>query len=124
MTALKNANLVVAFVLELCALAALAYWGFNTGEGTQTHLVLGIGAPLIVAAVWGLFLAPRAVRPIAPLANLVLKLIVFGAASLALAVSGQLTLSQILAVVAAINLSLAWVWKQAPGLGPDVQNAR
>jgi hypothetical protein len=29
---MKQANLVVRFLVELCALAALAYWRFNRGE--------------------------------------------------------------------------------------------
>ena len=33
MIVLKYANLVLAFLLELCALAALGYWGFVTGGG-------------------------------------------------------------------------------------------
>jgi hypothetical protein len=31
MIVLKDANLALAFLLELCALAALGYWGFVTG---------------------------------------------------------------------------------------------
>ncbi len=120
MAVLKNANLGLAFLLELCALAALAYWGSNTGSDALTHAVLGIGAVLIVAFVWGIFLAPRAVRPLPPLVNLALKVIVFGVAALALAAAGQPTLAVIFAIVTAINLILAWVWKQAPGLSAGV----
>jgi hypothetical protein len=28
----KSVNLALRFLLELCALAALAYWGFQTGK--------------------------------------------------------------------------------------------
>lgn len=31
---LKNANATLAFLLELCVLVALGYWGFQTGQGT------------------------------------------------------------------------------------------
>jgi len=43
---LKGANLVLRFLLELCALAALCYWGFKTGTGPISKAVLGIGVPL------------------------------------------------------------------------------
>jgi hypothetical protein len=33
-------------------LAALAYWGFAVGDGVGAW-VLGIGAPLLAAIVWG-----------------------------------------------------------------------
>jgi hypothetical protein len=52
------ANLTVAFLLELCALAALGYWGFRTASGPAAKAALGIGAPLLAAVLWGLFAAP------------------------------------------------------------------
>ena len=33
-------------------LAALAYWGFTVGDGAGAW-VLGVGAPLLAAVVWG-----------------------------------------------------------------------
>ena len=35
MIVLKDANLALAFLLELCALAELGYWEFVTGGGCQ-----------------------------------------------------------------------------------------
>jgi hypothetical protein len=120
---LKYANLALAFLLELCALAALAYWGFNTGSGELIHLILGIGAPLLTAVVWGMFVAPRAVKPAAPPAKLALRLIVFGAAALGLAAAGQSTLAVIFAVLVAINLTLIYAWRQDAVIGPDPRTA-
>jgi hypothetical protein len=57
---IKGANLLLRFLLELCALGALGYWGFKTGNATSTKVVLGVGAPLVAAVVWGTFLSPRA----------------------------------------------------------------
>ena len=56
---IKGANLALRFLLELCALVALAYWGFETGSGAIAKFALGIGAPLVAAVVWGAFVAPR-----------------------------------------------------------------
>lgn len=36
----KNANLALAFLLELCVLAALLYWGFSTGPNIFTKIAL------------------------------------------------------------------------------------
>jgi hypothetical protein len=52
------ANLTVAFLLELCALAALGYWGLRAASGPAAKAALGIGAPLLAAVLWGLFAAP------------------------------------------------------------------
>lgn len=40
---IKGANLALRFLLELCALIALAYWGFETGSGAIAKFALGIG---------------------------------------------------------------------------------
>lgn len=56
---MKAANLVLRFLLELGALAALGYWGLHTGSNELLHWLLGIGVPLLAAVVWGLFIAPR-----------------------------------------------------------------
>ncbi len=82
------ANLTVAFLLELCALAALGYWGLRTGTGPVTKAALGIGAPLVAAVLWGLFAAPRATFSI-PLASVAVQLVIFGGATVALYVVGR-----------------------------------
>lgn len=55
MELIKGANLLLRFVLELFALGALGYWGLKTGSGIITKVVLGVGAPLAAAVVWGTF---------------------------------------------------------------------
>lgn len=47
------------FGLELCAMAALAVWGFRTGDSGLTRAALGIGVPLIAATLWGVFRVPN-----------------------------------------------------------------
>src|SRR5690606_25875426 len=56
----KSANLVLRFLLELAALAALAHWGATASTRVLPRIVLGIGAPLAMATFWGIFVAPRA----------------------------------------------------------------
>jgi Protein of unknown function (DUF2568) len=46
MELIKGANLPLRFLLELCALGALGYWGFKTGGALVAKVGLGIGAPL------------------------------------------------------------------------------
>ena len=111
-TVLKSINLGVAFLLELCMLAALAYWGFQTGGNLPLNIVLGIGAPLLAIVVWSQFMAPRAAKRLTGWPYLVLKSIIFGVAAIGLAVAGQSTLAIIFVVVAVINQILLTVWKQ------------
>jgi hypothetical protein len=55
---IKTANLGLRFLLELSALAALGYWGSQTGP-LVVSIVLAIAAPLAGAAVWGVYAAPE-----------------------------------------------------------------
>ncbi|HLO32795.1 MAG TPA: YrdB family protein, partial [Anaerolineales bacterium] len=64
MNILKSLNLLVRFLLELCMLAALGYWGFKTQSGWVMKIIIGIGLPILIAVIWGLFLAPRATYPL------------------------------------------------------------
>jgi hypothetical protein len=112
MTAIKAVNLAIRFLLELCVLVALGYWGFQTGQSTLTRVGLGLGAPLVAAIVWGTFISPRAAIPVSLPARLLLELIVFGAAVVALAAAGQRTLAWVLALVVVINEVLLYAWEQ------------
>ena len=96
------ANLALAFLLELCALAALGYWGVLTGGGPVTKTSLGIGAPLFAAILWGLFAAPRAAVS-APLVGLGVKVLVFGSAAVALYATGHRILAIAFVVLVVVN---------------------
>jgi len=107
MVAIKTGNLVLAFVLELCILAALGYWGLQTGSGPIAKGALGIGAPVLAAVVWGMFLAPKAAVQLPTVAYWALKAVIFG-----LAVAGHPTLAWIFGAVALLNGALLYAWRQ------------
>jgi hypothetical protein len=112
MDALKMANLALAFALELAALAAFAWWGYQAGDGTLAKIALAVGAPLLVAVFWGLFVAPRAMFQRAPSVKFILALLVFAAATIALFATGQTALAWIFLIAAVVNRVLILVWKQ------------
>jgi uncharacterized protein DUF2568 len=94
-------NEVLAFFLELAALAFLCWWGFATGS-----VALGIGAPLAAAVVWGLFAAPRARFSLPRIGVLAVKVLVFGSATAALAAVGQPVPAAVFAVIVVVNLAV------------------
>jgi len=96
---LRGITLTVRFLCELAMLAALAYWGFRAGDGVGAW-VLGIGAPLLAAVVWGAWVAPKARWPVPIPTRVLLELILFGAAAGALAIAGQPLLAVVLGVAA------------------------
>jgi multisubunit Na+/H+ antiporter MnhB subunit len=81
-------------------LAALAFWGFTTPDGALLKILLGVGAPVLAAVVWGTFLSPRAsVRVPGPLL-VILEMALFAVAAIALNAAGQPTLATALAIAA------------------------
>ena len=109
---IKGANLLLRFLLELCALGALGYWGFKTGNATITKIALGVGAPLVAAFVWGVFVSPRAPVELPGLVVLLLQVLVFGSAAAALVATGHRTLAVVFGVIVVINAVLMYVWGQ------------
>jgi hypothetical protein len=107
-TIIKNANLALAFLLELSVLAALGYWGFHTGTGTLVRIVLGIGAPLVAVVVWGLLGAPKSAWQLQGPWYLVLSVIWFGSAALGLFVAGQRNLGIAFALIFVVNQVLVY----------------
>jgi len=79
MIVFKSLALTVRFLLELAALAAVSWWGF------EVSWLLGLGAPLLVALVWGAFISPKAAVKVPKAVWVGLQVLVFGAAALALA---------------------------------------
>ena len=96
-----------AFLLEVAMLAILAWWGIRTGTGKAVTVLLGLGAPLAAAVVWGLFAAPKA-RIRLPMAGVItIKMLVFASASAALATLGRPRLAIAFAAVAVVNTVIA-----------------
>ncbi len=100
--AFRWTNLALAFLLELCALGALGYWGVRAGDGLLAKAALGLAAPLLAAVLWGMFAAPRA--PVAsPPLKLGAQLAVFGSAALALHATGHALLALAFALAVVVN---------------------
>ncbi len=112
MALLQNANLGLAFLLELVAIASFAYWGFNASDSTVLKLVLGLGTPILAIVLWGIFAAPQSERRLQGSAYLIFKVIFFALAILALFAAGSLTLGFVFGVAFVINTVLAYAWHQ------------
>ncbi len=107
----KTLNLLVRFLLELCMLAAVGYWGFKTQSGVM-RIVLGIGLPILFIVIWSLFVAPKAAYPLRGIPHVVLSLILLGSGAVALFASGRAGLGWVYAIVLIVNQVLLMVWKQ------------
>lgn len=112
MSILQHLNLGLRFLLELCALWALGYWGFQTGKGNMMKMFLGIGAPLITAITWGVFGSPKAIFKLTIPWNLFLEILLFGLPAVALYFAGKPQLAWIFVLFVIINRLFMFVWKQ------------
>ena len=112
MDILKSLNLAVRFLLELCMLVAVGYWGFKTHSSWVMKIIFGIGLPVLIAVLWGLFVAPKAIYPLSRVPRLVVELILMGSAAVALFASGRTDLGWIYTVILIISEILMIVWRQ------------
>jgi hypothetical protein len=51
------ANLAIRFLLELSALAAMAFWGWQQSDDPERY-AFALLVPLVAAAAWGVFAVP------------------------------------------------------------------
>ena len=120
---MKTINLIglgLHFLLELCGLAALIYWGFQTGEGLM-KIVLGVLLPLLAAVIWGTFRVPndpgKAPVVVRGWVRLLLEATFFILAVAALSSVGQPTLAALLGITVVIDYAIGyerviWLLKQ------------
>jgi Protein of unknown function (DUF2568) len=99
---MKIANLALKFALELCAFAALAYWGATAADGVLA-VALAIAAPGVAIGLWSVFAAPRSERRLSTWPRLAFELGVFAVAVAALAVAGWAAGAVVLAALVVIN---------------------
>lgn len=108
---MRSLSLLLRFLLELCALAALAWWGYHATHFSAVHWILALASPLLLAILLGdvrgaemWFKLPRGER--AALGFLLLEL---SAASLAFA--GQTSLAAGFGAAIAVNALMLYLWR-------------
>ncbi len=109
---MRLANLALRFMLELCVLIAMGQWGLRTASNPAAKIALGLGAPLIAAVVWGIFIAPRARWRARDPLRLILELVIFGLAAVALLAVGRLLLAGLFGLAVLVNEVLMHSWGQ------------
>lgn len=108
---MKSANLALRFGLELAMLAAFGFWGFAVYDAIW-FWIAGFGAPLVIATIWGMWIAPKATRRLPDPTRLGIEIVLFTIAALCLATAGAPGYGLAFAALEAANLALLVLWRQ------------
>ena len=119
MRAIEHGNDALRFFLELAALASFAYWGVQTGGSVAADIGLAAGLTLAAAALWGVFLSPKARFPLRGVFRVSSELIYFGGAAAALVTVGKPVLAAILGGLALIHLTAHHLGVSSAGTGGE-----
>lgn len=107
-------NLALRFLLEIAALVAIGYWGFDQ-HGGFWRFVLGISGPLLAALLWGAFAVPgdpsrsgQAPVPVPGIVRLILELSLFLFATWALHNAGKTAIAALLGGITLIHYAVSY----------------
>ena len=64
MMVVQYAIISIFFLLEIAMLVSFMYWGFHLDTSLLVKILFGIGTPILVAIIWGTFIAPKASIPV------------------------------------------------------------
>ncbi|GAB2920022.1 hypothetical protein GCM10027280_03880 [Micromonospora polyrhachis] len=110
------------FLLELAALAALAYGGWQAPAPIWVRLFLSVLLPLAAVAIWGRWVAPKGRKVLPDPLRLIPEWCVFGGGALALVAAGHPWLGVALALLAAGDrLALWWLDRNSGDAAPTDQ---
>lgn len=106
------ANEVLAFLVELAALAVLAWWGYHLGGGGFVGAVSGAAVLALAVSLWGLFAAPKARFKVRLAGVLVVKAVVLGGSAVALAALDHRPAAVIWSAIVVANTGLAETFRR------------
>ncbi|NMB54796.1 MAG: YrdB family protein [Leptolinea sp.] len=109
MSILRTGNLVLAFLLELGLLAIFGYRGATFHVTSMWKILLGIGLPILLAMVWGKFLAPASSTRLTEPWLAELKIVLFSLGTFLLCSTGQKSLSLWFGVAWISNLIFLYI---------------
>ncbi|WP_290051232.1 YrdB family protein [Amycolatopsis solani] len=105
LSGLAGVVLTVRFLSELALLGGLALAGTQLGSGVALAIVDAVLLPLAAAALWGLFIAPRARRRLPEPARFLVEFALFAGAGVVLVLVGW--------PVSGIALAVVWIGSAA-----------
>lgn len=109
---IQNLNILGRFILEVIAVVAIGYWGYQIKAGLFLKLVVGLGASFLVIYIWGIYGAPKSPNVLEGGYKLALEIALFTIGAVALFFSKSKNLAALFTLAAVINTLLLYVWDQ------------
>jgi len=103
---MKTFGAGLVFLAELGMYAGYTVLGWSLAEGVL-GVVRAVALPVAVAVLWGLFLAPKAMRPMPPAPTVVVRLLLLLGGAVAASFAGFWWLAVAVAVLAMVGTLLA-----------------
>ncbi|WIV58840.1 YrdB family protein [Amycolatopsis nalaikhensis] len=91
--------LTIRFLTELALLGGLALAGTQLGAGVALSIIDAVLLPVAAAAIWGLFIAPRARRRLPEPGRFLVEFALFAGTGVVLALVGWVVAGVALAVI-------------------------
>jgi hypothetical protein len=107
-------TLTLRFILELCAVACLAYWGYQAADQPVVRLLFAVAAAALFVLGWSVFLAPTASSGLGHVQKDVIGGAVMLLAAMALAATGQHRAALILGVAIVVDSALLLALRDQP----------
>lgn len=98
---------IMAFVVELGALAAYARWGASQFDAPVLSALAALAVAGLVALLWSIFAAPKSPTRLPSHGLLAFKILVYSGAAAALISVGSFSVGMLFASIAATHLFLA-----------------
>jgi hypothetical protein len=121
MRVIAASNATLRFVLELAGIAALGIWGWTVAGESPLRLVLALGAPLLLIALWALLIAPRSRSPLDPRTRFVVGSGLLLVAAAALWAAGFPAAAGAFGILIVVNTILAFVFPASEILDPGAR---
>ena len=112
MEIIKGLNIGIRFVLELSLLFVLAFSSYHVIENAFLRWFFALSLPLVVASLWGYFIAPKSQHVLSMPWRSMLVVAFFSLAALLLTKIGQGRLAVCLIIIFAVNEMLIIIWRQ------------
>lgn len=108
---LKLLNKGIMFLLEICMLLSLSYWGFHNHSSIASYLY-GIGLPVLAALLWGILAAPKSKNRLRMPYRVFFSIGMFWISGILLYETGLTLYAIVFMIVAFVSGTLAYVFER------------